>query len=230
MDAGWHIMLITHRSPNVTLALFDLDHTLIDGDSEVLWGEFVEPMAYRREALRFFDLYKSGRLNVEEFLDFQLHFLGQHPMDMLHRLRAQWVEEKLRPILLSRGQRLIEDHRQRGHTTIIITASSRFITEPAAALYGVDHLIATEAEILDGRYTGKSTGVPSFAVGKVTRLQQWMEAQSRDLVGSWFYSDSHNDLPLLRLVDHPVAVHPDPMLAAEANANGWPIIELIGEE
>jgi HAD superfamily hydrolase (TIGR01490 family) len=216
----------------MALALFDLDHTLIAGDSEVLWGEFlgehgwVEPLAYRREALRFFDLYKSGRLNVEEFLDFQLNFLGQHPLDALLRLRQQWVEEKLRPILLARAQALIDDHKQRGHTTLIVTASSRFVAEPAAELYGVHGLIATEAEMREGRFTGKSTGLPSFAAGKVTRVEQWMRENDTDLRGSWFYSDSHNDLPLLRLVENPVAVHPDPILAAEAAAKGWPVISL----
>jgi HAD superfamily hydrolase (TIGR01490 family) len=214
----------------LTLALFDLDHTLIDGDSEVLWGEFlgergwVEPQEYRREALRFFDLYKSGRLDMNEFLDFQLHFLTQHPMDTLLKLRAEYVSEKVEPILLPRAREVIADHRERGHTTIIITASSRFITEPLADLYGVDHLIATEPEIVDGRYTGRATGVPSYAAGKVTRLEQWMAVHGGTLAGSWFYSDSHNDLPLLRRVDNPVAVHPDPVLAAEATRSGWQVI------
>ncbi|MFO1435406.1 MAG: HAD family hydrolase [Gammaproteobacteria bacterium] len=216
----------------MTLALFDLDHTLIDGDTEVSWGDFlgeqgwVEPLAYRREALRFFDLYKSGRLDVDEFLDFQLNFLGQHPVETLLQLRQQWVEAKLRPMLLTRAQTLVDEHKQQGHTTLIITASSRFIAEPAAELYGVHGLIATEAEMRDGRFTGKSTGLPSFAAGKVTRLEQWMEDNAADLRGSWFYSDSHNDLPLLRLVENPVAVHPDPILAAEAVARGWPVIHL----
>ncbi len=214
----------------MTLALFDLDHTLIDGDSEVLWGEFlgergwVEPQEYRREALRFFDLYKSGRLDMNEFLDFQLHFLAQHPMDTLLRLRAEYVREKVEPVLLPKARAVIADHRDRGHTTIIITASSRFITEPLADLYRVDHLIATEPEIVDGRYTGRATGVPSYAAGKVTRLEQWMAVHGGTLAGSWFYSDSHNDLPLLRRVDNPVAVHPDPVLAAEAAQCGWQVI------
>ncbi|MEZ5445404.1 MAG: HAD family hydrolase [Gammaproteobacteria bacterium] len=214
----------------MTLALFDLDHTLIDGDSEVLWGEFlgergwVQPQEYRREALRFFDLYKSGRLDMNEFLDFQLHFLSQHPMETLLALRAEFVREKVEPMLLPKALAVVADHRRRGHTTIIVTASSRFITEPLAELYGVDHLIATEPEIREGRYTGRAAGVPSYGAGKVTRLEQWMEQHGGTLAGSWFYSDSHNDLPLLRRVENPVAVHPDPVLAAEAAERGWQVI------
>ncbi len=218
----------------MTLALFDLDHTLIDGDSEVLWGEFlgergwVEPREYRREALRFFDLYKSGRLDMNEFLAFQLHFLSQHPMETLLALRAEFVRESVEPIVLPRALEVVADHRRRGHTTIIITASSRFVTEPLAELYGVDHLIATEPEIRAGRYTGRAAGVPSYAAGKVTRLEQWMAQHGGTWGGSWFYSDSHNDLPLLRRVENPVAVDPDPVLAAEAAERRWPVISFTG--
>jgi HAD superfamily hydrolase (TIGR01490 family) len=217
----------------LTIALFDLDHTLIDGDSEVLWGEFlgnrglVDPREYQREALRFFDLYKSGRLDINEFLEFQLHFLSLHDMATLLRLRAEFVEDKLRQILLPRARALIEDHKVSGHTSVIITASSRFIAEPVAELYGMDGLIATEAEIVDGRYTGRAAGVPSFAAGKVTRVRQWLDSNGGTWAGSWFYSDSHNDLPLLHEVEHPVAVDPDPILAAEAARMGWPVISLL---
>lgn len=218
----------------MSLALFDLDHTLIDGDSEVLWGQFlgerglVDPQEYQREALRFFDLYKSGRLDVNEFLDFQLHFLSRHELTTLLQLRTQFVEAKLRRTLLPRAQALIGDHQRRGHTAIIVTASSRFIAEPVAELYGVEHLIATEAELADGRYTGRATGVASFAEGKVVRVIEWLATYGGSLADSWFYSDSHNDLPLLREVEHPVAVHPDPILAAEAARWGWPVIDLKG--
>ena len=217
----------------MTLALFDLDHTIINGDSEVLWGEFlgerglVKAEEYRRQACHFFDLYKSGRLNISDFLDFQLQFLSQHDMDTLTGLRSQFVSEKIVPTLLPKAQDLIASHRAQRHRTMIITASSEFVAQPIAEIYGVDVLIATKPEIVNGRYTGRARGIPSFAAGKVTRLQQWIQSNGESLAGSWFYSDSHNDLPLMRTVDNPVAVHPDPTLADEAARAGWPVISLL---
>jgi len=217
----------------LSLALFDLDHTLIDGDSEVLWGQFlgdrglVDPKEHQREVLRFFDLYKSGRLDIHEFLDFQLRFMAQRSLEALHQLRAEFVMEQIPPVLLPKAKVLLDDHRQRDHTIIIITATNSFIASPIAEIYGVQHLIATEPEMVNDRYTGSVSGVPAFAAGKVTRVRQWLEVNGGTLAGSWFYSDSHNDLPLLREVDHPVAVHPDPILAAEAKRSSWPIISLL---
>jgi HAD superfamily hydrolase (TIGR01490 family) len=216
----------------LTLAIFDLDHTLLDGDSDVLWGQFlgeqglVDAREHERENLRYFDLYKSGNLDIYEFLRFQFSFLATHDLESLHRWRHRFIDEKVRPVVLPRALDLLREHRGRGHTLLIVTATNRFITEPIAALLGVDNLIATEPEMRDGRYTGGVCGVPSFAAGKVTRVRQWIGERGLDLTDSWFYSDSHNDLPLLREVRQPVAVDPDDLLRAEALKNDWPVISL----
>ncbi len=214
------------------IALFDLDNTLIAGDSDYLWGCFlveqgiVDGEIYERENQRFYDLYKRGELDIHEFLDFQLRPLAEHDMETLQRWRQQYIEEKITPILLPRAHVLLDSHRQQDDTLVIITATNRFITGPIAALYGIDHLLATEPEISNARYTGKITGVPCFQEGKVARLQGWLIEHGETLEDSWFYSDSHNDLPLLREVTRPVAVDPDEILRHHADAHAWPVISL----
>lgn len=214
------------------IALFDLDNTLIAGDSDYLWGCFlveqgiVDSELYERENRRFYDQYKVGELDIHEFLDFQLRPLSEHPVDTLQQWRRQYVKEKITPILLPRAQALIDRHRQQGDTLVVITATNRFITGPIVALYDIPHLLATEAEILDDRYTGKVAGIPCFQDGKVARLSDWLVANRSSLDDSWFYSDSHNDLPLLNQVTHPVAVDPDEILEAHARDHDWPIISL----
>jgi len=216
----------------VGIALFDLDNTLIAGDSDYLWGCFlveqgiVDSELYERENRRFYDQYRVGELDIHEFLDFQLRPLSEHPVDTLQQWRRQYIEEKITPILLPRAQALIDRHRQQGDTLVVITATNRFITGPIVALYDIPHLLATEAEILDDRYTGKVSGIPCFQDGKVSRLSDWLEENRHSLDGSWFYSDSHNDLPLLNRVTHPVAVDPDEILEEHARTNDWPIISL----
>lgn len=214
------------------LAIFDLDNTLIGGDSDYLWGQFLcehgylESESHRREHLRYYEDYKAGRLDIHEFLEFQLEPLAGVDPAILEQRRAQYLEEKIRPVMLDKAEKLIADHRQQGHELLIITATNRFITEPIAGLLGVDNLIASDAEIVNGRYTGKADGIPSYAAGKVTRLKLWLEERDFQSDEQWFYSDSHNDLPLLRIVDHPVAVDPDEILREEATKQGWPIISL----
>jgi len=216
----------------VGIALFDLDNTLIAGDSDYLWGCFlvergiVDGSSYERENRRFYDQYKLGELDIHEFLDFQLRPLAEHDMETLLRWRLQYIEEKITPILLPRARALLDRHRQQGDTLVIITATNRFITGPIAALYGVDHLLATEPEISNQRYTGKITGVPCFQDGKVTWLQRWLTEHGETLQDSWFYSDSHNDLPLLGRVARPVAVDPDEILRQHAVKHAWPVISL----
>ncbi|RME32588.1 MAG: HAD family hydrolase [Gammaproteobacteria bacterium] len=214
------------------MALFDLDNTLIGGDSDVLWGDFlaehgyVDGRAYRREHERYYRDYLEGTLDIHDFLRFQLRILTTRPLDELAKWREQFIEEKIRPLLLPAARELIEHHRSQGDRLLVITATNRFITEPIVKLLGISELIASEPEMVDGRYTGEVAGVPSYAQGKVIRLRQWLRENGGDLERSWFYSDSHNDLPLLELVEHPVAVDPDEVLAAEARRRGWPIMSL----
>ena len=216
----------------MSIALFDLDNTLIAGDSDYLWGCFlveqgiVDGTLYENENQRFYDQYKIGELDIHEFLDFQLKPLTEHSMETLNQWRSRYIEEKIIPILLPRAHELIEHHRQQGDTLVIITATNRFITGPIAGLYNIKHLLATEPEIINARYSGSITGVPCFQDGKVTQLESWLKANRQTLDDSWFYSDSHNDLPLLNRVSHPVAVDPDEILNQHASTQGWPVISL----
>jgi len=216
----------------VGIALFDLDNTLIAGDSDYLWGCFlveqgiVDGTSYERANRRFYDQYKVGELDIFEFLDFQLRPLAEHDLAQLEHWRAQYIQEKIVPILLPKAHALIDRHRASGDTLAIITATNRFITEPIAGLYGIDHLLATEPQLVAGRYTGKVTGVPCFQDGKIKVLEGWLEDTGLSLDDSWFYSDSHNDLPLLGQVQRPHAVDPDEILEVHARQQGWPVISL----
>ena len=216
----------------MSLAIFDLDNTLIGGDSDYLWGQYlgeigaVDGEYYRREHDRFYQEYLDGVLDIHEFLRFQLEPLTKHGLDTLRRWRRQFLEEKVQPILLPKAVKLLDRHKRAGDTLLIITATNRFITAPIAGALGVEHLIASEPEFKNGGYTGEVTGLPSYAAGKVNRLQTWLEKHGVGLEDSWFYSDSHNDLPLLEVVTHPVAVDPDQILREKSLERGWPIISL----
>ncbi|HOB61855.1 MAG TPA: HAD family hydrolase [Candidatus Competibacteraceae bacterium] len=216
----------------MSLALFDLDNTLLEGDSDYLWGRFlieqgiVDGEYYERENQRFYDEYRNGVLDIYQFLAFMLQPLAEHPLEQLLAWRERFLAEKIEPILLPKAVALLERHRTAGDTLLIITATNRFITAPIAERLGVAHLLATEVEFVDGRYTGRPLGIPCFQQGKVERLNAWLAETGHDLADSWFYSDSHNDLPLLGQVTHPVVVDPDPILHEQAQARGWPIISL----
>jgi HAD superfamily hydrolase (TIGR01490 family) len=177
-------------------------------------------------AKKILNVLKSGQLDIQQFLGFALQPLAENdPADLL-AWRQDFIEQKIRPILLPQARQLIEQHRRRGDRVLVITATNRFVTEPIVALYGIEHLIATTPEVVDGRFTGRFVGTPCFRQGKVTRLHEWLEQNDGNLAGSWFYSDSHNDEPLLALVDQPVAVDPDETLLAIARQRGWPVISL----
>ena len=216
----------------MALALFDLDNTLLGGDSDYLWGRFlveqgiVDGDAYEQQNQIFYDQYKAGTLDIQAFLAFSLRPLATHPPAQLYAWREEFLTRLIDPIVLPEARALVQRHRAAGDTPVIITATNRFVTAPIAARFGIEHLIATEAEMNGERYTGRSVGIPCFQSGKVERLQQWLREQGGDLVDSWFYSDSHNDLPLLERVAHPVAVDPDDKLAQYARRRGWPVMSL----
>ena len=216
----------------MSLAIFDLDHTLLDGDSDYLWGEYmvehgiVDADQFRQRNLEFYHQYQDGTLDNDVYLEFALQPLSQHSIEDLHRWRANFIETWIKPIIFKGAPALLEKHRQRGDTLLIISATHLFVTEPVGQMLGVDHLLSTEPEIIDGRYTGKFLGTPTFREGKVTVLQQWIKDSHHDLKGSHFYSDSINDLALLEVVETPITVDPDDRLQAVARERGWPTISL----
>lgn len=216
----------------MSLAIFDLDNTLIADDSDYLWGQFlvdrgiVDKDYYEQANLKFYEDYKKGCLDIVEFLHFSLAPLAQHNTKQLFNWRREFIDTCIEPLLLEPARQLIAEHRQRNDTLLVITATNHFVTEPIVELYGIEHLLATRPELIDGQFTGKFTGIPCFQDGKVKQLQNWLEESDETLAGSWFYSDSHNDLPLLKLVENPVAVDPDDKLRAHAESQNWPIISL----
>jgi HAD superfamily hydrolase (TIGR01490 family) len=218
----------------VSLAIFDLDNTLLSIDSDHAWGEFlleqgaVDPVAYREANERFLADYNAGTLDMDAFLKMALKPLADNTPEQLSAWHQQFMASKIEPSILPKAEELLARHRTKGDTLLIITATNRFITAPIAERLGVDHLIAVNPEVNQGRYTGRVSGIPSYREGKVTRLNQWLEQQDISLDGAWFYSDSHNDLPLLEKVDHPVAVDPDDTLRKVAEDRQWRIMSLRG--
>lgn len=216
----------------MALAIFDLDNTLLNGDSDYLWGQFlvekgvVDGDYYEKENQRFYDEYKAGTLDILEFLRFSLAPLATNELTTLLAWHAEFMQKKITPIMQAKARALIEKHEKAGDTLLIITATNSFVTAPIAAAYSIRNLIATEPEIRNRRYTGNVDGTPCFREGKVERLNDWLARTGENLQDSSFYSDSHNDLPLLEMVSQPVAVDPDDTLASHAKSRGWPIISL----
>lgn len=214
------------------LALFDLDNTLLAGDSDHAWGEFlcrhgiVDAVAYKARNDAFYQDYLAGKLDVLAYQNFCQELLGRSEMAQLEQWHQQFMAEFIEPIVLAKGEALVRQHHEAGDRVVIITATNRFITGPIAARLGVDTLLATECEMQDGRYTGRLTDTPCFQEGKVTRIERWLEETGQSLEGAYFYSDSRNDLPLLERVAHPVAVDPDPTLRDIATQRGWKILSL----
>lgn len=217
------------------LALFDLDNTLLAGDSDHAWGEFlcqrglVDVDTYRARNDAFYQDYLDGKLDVHAYQNFCQELLGRSEMAQLERWHAEFMRARVAPMILPKGRALVRRHLEAGELCAIITATNSFVTAPIARELGVAHLIATEPERRDGRFTGRVAGTPCFRDGKLVRLDQWLAGLGRrmaDFESSTCYSDSHNDLPLLQRVSRPVAVDPDPTLAREAERRGWERISL----
>lgn len=217
------------------LAIFDLDNTLLAGDSDYQWGEFlidigvVERAAHASINDQFYADYKVGKLDINAFLEFQLKPLSQHPRTQLDAWHREFMQQKIAPMMTEKSRALVEQHRANGDLLLIITATNSFVTGPIASAFGIANLIGTVPAEINGEFTGKVTGTPSFQQGKITRLNEWLAERGQglsDFGTTWFYSDSHNDLPLMKLVDKPIAVNPDPILLAYAEDHAWPIMSL----
>ncbi|WP_027370526.1 HAD family hydrolase [Desulfovermiculus halophilus] len=215
----------------MTLAVFDLDSTLLNGDSDHAWGEFlarkgIVDRAYKEGNDRFYREYLAGNLDVREYIEFMVQPLLSFDLSELNELRREFIRDSIQPMRLPKAESLLAEHRGWGHILVIITSTTRLITEPIARLLGVEHLLATDLETEGGRLTGRIKGIPCFGPNKVLKLNDWLRSTGHSLDGSFFYSDSHTDLPLLELVHNPVAVDPDSTLHAEAASRGWPVISL----
>ena len=214
----------------MSLAMFDLDNTLIGGDSDYLWGEFLcekgiieDTASFQKMNEYFYQQYEVGKLDIYAWAEFSFKVLTEYSIDELNDLRQNFIHQKIEPIFLEKAQDCINSHKKNGDTVLVITASNTFFTAPIVKRYGINHLIATEPEIVSGRYTGKVSGIPCFKSGKIENLMPWLERNGESLKDSTFYSDSHNDLPLLELVDNPVAVNADKILTKIAEKKGWKV-------
>ncbi|HJW04812.1 MAG TPA: HAD family hydrolase [Azospira sp.] len=219
----------------MNLALFDLDNTLLAGDSDFEWAQFLisqgvlDQEVHEARNQAFYEQYKAGTLDIYEFLDFQLKPLAHHPRAQLDAWHEQFMARRIRPIMTDKARAKVREHLERGDITAIVTATNAFVTGPIAREFGIPHLIATVPEQQDGQFTGGVRGTPSFQAGKITRVEAWLESLGLNwgcFGDSWFYSDSRNDLPLLEKVSRPVAVDPDPTLKAHAESQGWPVLSL----
>lgn len=213
----------------MALAIFDLDETLISGDSDYLWGEFVvekgvvDKESHRKANRAFYAQYKRGKLDVNAYLRFACSVLAATPKSTLLELRDEFIDTKIKPLVLPHAVKIVNSHKAKHDYPLVITSTIEFITRPIVELFGIADLIAPIPEQVDGQYTGRITGTPSFGQGKVVRLMDWLKDKSMSMEDSYFYSDSINDLPLLELVDHPVVVDPDEKLRQEASIRDWQI-------
>lgn len=214
------------------LALFDLDNTLLAGDSDHGWGNWlcekgiVDKAYYKQKNDEFYQNYIAGTLNVTDYLNFTLTVLKEHSIAQLNEWHKAFMQEVIEPIILKKAEELLARHRRQGYRLVIVTATNRFVTAPIAKRLKVDDLIATECEIKNNKYTGEVINTPCFQEGKVIRVKSWLKQHNASIAGSYFYSDSINDLPLLSIVDNPVAVDPDDKLRAIAEKNHWSVISL----
>ncbi|MBL79981.1 MAG: HAD-IB family hydrolase [Nitrosomonadaceae bacterium] len=219
----------------MNLALFDLDNTLLIGDSDYKWAQFLiekellDRTEYESRNIEFYEQYKAGTLDIHKFLDFQLQPLSRYSRIQLDNWHNEFMIKKIMPQIAPGAHKLINKHMLEGDLCVIITATNRFVTEPIAKILGISNLIATEPDQDNGEFNGKVLGIPCFREGKIKRLEKWMNERNLtwlSFLKSWFYSDSLNDIPLLNKVSNPIAVDPDPTLRKYATKNNWPIISL----
>ena len=217
------------------LALFDLDNTLLAGDSDFEWAQYLisrgvlDREVHEAANRRFYEQYKAGTLDIHEFLDFQLKPLSRHSRAELDAWHRDFMATRIRPIMTPAAKALVRQHLDAGALCAVVTATNSFVTWPIAHEFGIPHLIGTIPAQETGHFTGKPRGIPSFREGKITRVEQWLESLGlcwASFDRSWFYSDSHNDLPLLEKVSQPVAVDPDDTLRAHAEKAGWTLLSL----
>ncbi len=217
----------------MNLALFDLDNTLLAGDSDFEWAQFLieqgvlDREVYEARNLEFYEQYKKGTLDIHAFLDFQLKPLSRHPRRQLDDWHDRYMQVKIMPMMRDSARALVARHR--GDLCAVVTATNSFVTAPIARAFGIPHLVATEPAQVNGEFTGGVEGLPCFRDGKVARVEAWLAGQGRSFEAfehSFFYSDSLNDLPLLARVSDPVAVDPDDTLRAHAVRHGWPVVSL----
>ena len=214
------------------LAIFDLDNTLLGGDSDHAWGEFliseglVDAEDHKRENDRFYSDYCAGQLDIDAYLRFALKAIAGRSREEVSKLHEVFMRDTIAPMRLPKAEQLLAQHRNQGHYLLVITATADVISAPIATALGVDDVLASNAELVDGKYTGAPTGQPCFQHGKVLRLEQWLDNHHYPLEDAFFYSDSHNDLPLLEAVGQPVAVDADDKLVEHARQRGWPCISL----
>lgn len=218
----------------MSVAIFDLDNTLLAGDSDHAWGEFLvrhglaDAEIHARHNDAFYRQYTEGKLDIDAYVKFTLGPVLHLSLSELDSLHKRFMEEFIMPMILPAARDLIESHKARGHQCLIMSATNSFITHPIAAELGVEHILSTDLETRDDHYTGRISGVPCFQRGKVTRFRSWLETQTMtpDISAAFFYSDSYNDVPLLETVGNPVAVDPDPRLAKLAQEKNWRVISL----
>ena len=223
----------------MNLALFDLDHTLLPIDSDYEWGQFlartgaVDAAEFARRNDAFFAQYQAGTLDPVEYLEFALGTLARFPRAQLDAMHAQFMAEVIAPAIRPQARALVQQHLDAGDLVAIVTATNRYVTAPIARELGVEHLIAAVPETdAAGNLTGKLLGTPTQGAGKVTHTKAWLEKMGKTLDGferSHFYSDSHNDIPLMSVVTHPVATNPNAALKSHASAQGWPLLELFND-
>ena len=221
------------------LALFDLDHTLLPIDSDYEWGEFltrvgaVDGDAYRARNDAFFAQYQAGVLDPVEYLEFALGTLAGFPRHELEALHARYMREVITPSITPQALKLVREHQDAGDLVAIITATNHYITAPIAAAFGVEHHIAAMPDVdAAGNLTGRLAGTPTSGPGKITHMHAWLERLGQPFGSfgrSHFYSDSHNDIPMLSIVSHPVATNPSAALAKHAQQQGWPTIRLFND-